>query len=57
MRCWGRFFHRYGWPRRRDGRDVQVCSDCGREKVCRIQFEGAEPERGEAVLEAREVTA
>jgi hypothetical protein len=24
------------WPRKRDGRDVSVCLDCGREIVCTL---------------------
>lgn len=30
--------HDWGWPRRRQGRDVQVCTICGREKLARVQF-------------------
>jgi hypothetical protein len=33
---------RLGWPRRRNGVDVQVCVDCGHETRSQIQFAGSE---------------
>lgn len=30
--------HSWSWPRRRNGIDVQVCVNCGQERVSEIQF-------------------
>lgn len=32
--------HEWGWPRKRGDKDVQVCIQCGRERISAIQFEG-----------------
>jgi hypothetical protein len=34
--------HDWGWPRRRDERDVQVCTKCGAERESEIQFAGSQ---------------
>jgi hypothetical protein len=34
------FEHNWGWPRKRGGRDVQICPDCGAERESRIRFDG-----------------
>jgi hypothetical protein len=39
MVCWLRA-HEWGWPRRREGHDVQVCVRCGARRTSVIQFKG-----------------
>jgi hypothetical protein len=31
--------HTWGWPRRREGRDVQVCVKCGARRTSVVQFQ------------------
>lgn len=30
--------HNWGWPRRRGGKDMQTCLDCGAERESRVKF-------------------
>ncbi len=32
--------HNWGWPRRRGGKDVQVCVSCGTERESLVRFDG-----------------
>ena len=34
------FEHNWGWPRRRGGKDLQVCVGCGRERESLVRFDG-----------------
>jgi hypothetical protein len=34
------FDHNWSWPRRRGGKDVQVCPNCGAERESKIDFAG-----------------
>ncbi len=34
------FEHNWGWPRRRGGKDVQVCVSCGCERESLVRFDG-----------------
>jgi hypothetical protein len=34
------FEHNWGWPRRRGGKDVQVCLSCGTERESKVHFGG-----------------
>jgi hypothetical protein len=34
------FEHNWGWPRRRGGKDVQVCLSCGTERESKVSFGG-----------------
>ncbi len=34
------FKHNWSWPRRRGGKDVQFCPDCGAEREARVHFDG-----------------
>jgi hypothetical protein len=34
------FEHNWGWPRKRAGKDIQVCLSCGAERESRIAFDG-----------------
>ncbi len=34
------FDHNWGWPRRRGGKDIQICPDCGAERESRVHFDG-----------------
>jgi hypothetical protein len=34
------FEHNWGWPRRRGGKDVQVCLTCGSERESKVHFGG-----------------
>ncbi len=38
MACF--FDHRWGWPRKRNGKDIQVCLDCGLERESKVRFDG-----------------
>jgi hypothetical protein len=38
MKCL--FEHNWGWPRRRGGKDMQVCVICGRERESLVRFDG-----------------
>jgi hypothetical protein len=38
MKCL--FEHRWGWPRRRGNRDMQVCLNCGCERESKVRFDG-----------------
>ncbi|HVX66810.1 MAG TPA: hypothetical protein VHA11_09425 [Bryobacteraceae bacterium] len=37
MRCL--FDHEWGWPRKRGGKDIQVCLHCGTERESKIHFD------------------
>ena len=34
------FDHNWGWPRRRDGKDIQICINCGVERESKVRFDG-----------------
>ncbi len=34
------FEHNWSWPRKRGGKDVQVCLNCGTERESRVRFDG-----------------
>ncbi|HEY1205662.1 MAG: hypothetical protein ABSH46_08120 [Bryobacteraceae bacterium] len=34
------FDHNWSWPRRRGGKDVQFCPNCGAERVSKVHFDG-----------------
>lgn len=34
------FGHNWSWPRRRAGRDVQICPNCGTERASKVRFDG-----------------
>jgi hypothetical protein len=34
------FGHNWTWPRRRGGKDIQVCLNCHSERECPVQFDG-----------------
>lgn len=34
------FEHNWGWPRRRGGKDLQVCLTCGTERESKVHFGG-----------------
>ncbi len=34
------FEHNWGWPRKREGKDIQVCLNCGVERESRVRFDG-----------------
>ncbi len=34
------FEHNWSWPRKRGGKDVQVCLTCGTERESRVRFDG-----------------
>ncbi len=38
-------FHQWGWPRRREGVDKQICLRCTKERVSKYQHVGSELER------------
>jgi hypothetical protein len=37
MRCL--FDHEWGWPRKRGGKDIQVCLHCGTERESKVHFD------------------
>jgi hypothetical protein len=34
------FEHNWGWPRKREGKDIQICLSCGVERESRVRFDG-----------------
>jgi hypothetical protein len=34
------FDHNWGWPRRRAGKDLQMCLNCGSERESKVRFDG-----------------
>ncbi len=34
------FEHNWSWPRKRGGKDLQVCLHCGAERESRVRFDG-----------------
>ncbi len=38
MRCL--FDHKWGWPRKRGNKDIQVCLNCGAERESKVRFDG-----------------
>jgi hypothetical protein len=38
MKCF--FDHTWGWPRKRGGKDMQVCLNCGAERESKVRFDG-----------------
>ncbi len=38
MKCL--FDHNWSWPRKRGGKDMQVCLQCGMERESKVRFDG-----------------
>ncbi len=38
MACF--FDHNWSWPRKRGGKDIQVCLSCGTERESKVHFDG-----------------
>jgi hypothetical protein len=34
------FEHNWSWPRKRGGKDIQVCLTCGSERESKVRFDG-----------------
>ncbi len=44
------FDHNWSWPRRRGGKDIQFCPDCGTERESKVRFGGPRYRRTQAAV-------